>query len=66
MKVLVVILALILLVLHQDFWLWGNESLVLGFMPMGLAYHAAYSIACALMGALAIKYLWTKDKSDSE
>ena len=33
-------------------------ALVLGFLPVGLAYHAVYSIAAAGFWALAIKYAW--------
>ncbi len=30
--------------LHQDVWFWqAARPLVFGFLPVGLAYHAAYS-----------------------
>ena len=36
-------------VLHQDFWNWKKaEPLVFGFLPIGLAYHAGYSILAAV------------------
>lgn len=40
--------------LHQDLWLWrAARPLVFGFLPAGLAYHAAYCLAAtALMLAL--------------
>ncbi len=42
-----------LYLLHQDFWFWDQARLVLGFLPVGLAYHGAYCIAVAgLMWAL--------------
>ena len=47
MKKVVVLLAIVLAVLHQDFWNWNNSGLVFGFMPTGLFYHACYSIAAA-------------------
>jgi uncharacterized membrane protein YozB (DUF420 family) len=31
---------------------------VFGFLPVGLAFHAFFSIACAILGWLAIKYAW--------
>ena len=31
-----------MLFLHQDSWAWDDQSLVLGFMPIGLAYHAVF------------------------
>jgi hypothetical protein len=55
---LIVVLAIALGVLHQDFWWWDNDWLVMGFMPIGLAYHAAYSILAACLWALAIKIAW--------
>jgi len=57
--VLIAIIAFIaLFILHHDFWNWDNTALVLGFMPVGLAYHAAYSIAAALFWFLTTKYAW--------
>lgn len=47
-----------LFVLHQDFWLWDNKTLVLGFMPVGLFYHAMFSLAAGLVWALAVKFAW--------
>ncbi len=46
----------VFVVLHQDAWLWSDASLILGFLPAGLAYHAAYSIATAGLWALATRY----------
>ena len=40
--------------LHQDVWFWRTaRPLVFGFLPVALAYHAAYCLAAsALMWAL--------------
>jgi uncharacterized protein DUF3311 len=40
--------------LHHDVWFWRTaRPLVFGFLPIGLAYHAAYCVAAAaLMWAL--------------
>ena len=46
--------------MHQDFWWWDDESLMFGFLPVGLAFHALFSIACALLGWAAIKFAWPK------
>lgn len=44
------VLVVALYVLHQDVWLWRTaRPLVFGFLPIGLAYHAAYTIACSLL-----------------
>jgi len=58
MKPLIYLLFLLMLVLHQDSWAWDDQSLVLGFLPVGLAYHAGFSICCAILGGLAIKHVW--------
>ena len=55
---LIILLAIVLAVIHQDFWFWDDNSLVLGFMPIGLAYHAMYSIVAACLWGLAIKIAW--------
>jgi len=49
---------LILFIAHQDFWLWDDASLVMGFMPIGLAYHALFSLACSCLWALACFKAW--------
>ncbi len=61
MKHAVIGLAVVMLCLHQDIWLWDNTNMVFGFIPVGLAYHACFSIAVALLGWLAIKHLWPHD-----
>lgn len=38
---------LLLAILHQDSWLWNDGRVVLGFLPAGLAYHAAFSLVAA-------------------
>lgn len=48
----------LLFVLHQDFWWWADDTLVLGFMPVGLAWHAGFSIAAALLWLAALKFAW--------
>jgi len=55
---LVWIAAALLFTLHHDFWFWDDRSLVFGFLPVGLAYHAAYSIAAALLWLAAVKFAW--------
>jgi hypothetical protein len=50
-----------LFVLHQDFWNWDNRSLVLGWLPVGLAWHAGFSLAAALLWVAAIRWAWPRD-----
>lgn len=48
--------------LHQDWWNWEKvEPLVLGFLPVGLAYHVGYSVLAALLMAALVRWAWPKD-----
>ncbi len=49
---------LVLAILHQDFWNWDRADLVFGFMPMGLFYHACYSLVAAAFWAGVIFLAW--------
>jgi len=54
-------------VLHQDFWNWKSaEPLVFGFLPIGLAYHAGYSVLAAILMAILVKLAWPKHLEDVE
>ncbi|NIP84493.1 MAG: DUF3311 domain-containing protein [Planctomycetales bacterium] len=55
---LIIFLAVVLAILHQDFWFWDSDTLVGGFLPIGLAYHALYSVVAAGLWALAIGIAW--------
>ena len=57
-KALVWGLFLLMFLAHQDFWWWDDATMVLGFLPVGLAFHALFSIGCAALGWLAIKMAW--------
>jgi hypothetical protein len=62
---LLTLLVLVVYVLHQDFWNWKKtEPLVLGFLPIGLAYHAGYSILAAITMALLVRFAWPKHLED--
>ena len=58
MKWLLTLMVLAVYALHQDFWLWQDRSLVFGFLPVGLAYHAGYAIVAACMMAALVKFAW--------
>ena len=47
-----------LAIIHQDLWWWQNRTLVFGFLPLALAYHALYSIMAATLWALTVKFAW--------
>ena len=45
--------------LHQDYWFWFSaEPLVFGIFPIGLFYHAVYSIAVAVLMWVLIRFAW--------
>jgi hypothetical protein len=60
MKKLLLFLAVFALyVLHQDIWNWRRAApFVFGFIPIGLFYHACYSVAAALVLWLLVKHAW--------
>ena len=46
-------------VLHQDFWFWrSTRPLVFGFLPIGLAYHAAYTLAISVLMLYFVRRHW--------
>ena len=58
---LLTLLVVVVYVLHQDFWNWTRaEPLIFGFLPIGLAYHAGYSILAAATMAVLVKFAWPK------
>lgn len=61
---LFVVVFIILAVLHQDFWNWDNAKPVFGFLPVGLAYHAAYSLVAATFWAIVVKFAWPQKWED--
>jgi hypothetical protein len=47
--------------LHQDVWAFRSaRPLVFGFLPVGLAYHAAYSVVAALLMWLLVSAAWPR------
>ena len=46
---------------EEDFWNWTKaEPLVFGFLPIGLAYHAGYSVLATITMAVLVKFAWPK------
>jgi hypothetical protein len=47
--------------LHQDFWFWRSaRPLVFGFLPIGLFYHAAYTLASSALLWVIVRRYWPK------
>ena len=59
-------LLIVVALLHQDFWNWTDKSLVFGILPVGLAYHAAYSCLAAVMMWLLVKFAWPHELEHPE
>jgi len=55
-------LVVVLLILHQDNWFWNNDTLVFGFLPMGLFWHACISLAATATWFLATKIAWPAEE----
>lgn len=54
-------------VAHQDFWNWTRvEPLLFGFLPIGLWYHAAYSLLASALMWLLVKFAWPKSLEEIE
>ena len=52
--------------LHQDVWLWRSaRPLVFGFLPAGLAYHAAYTIGISLLMTVLVRTRWRSHLGDA-
>ena len=68
MKGFVILLLVVLGVLHHDVWWWGDTTVVFGFMPIGLAWHAGISLAAGLVWWLAVVFCWPEglDREDPE
>ena len=58
-------LVLLLVIVHQDNWLWNNDYLVFGCIPIGLFFHACISVAASATWFLATKIAWPEDVEES-
>jgi len=60
-------LLVVVYVLHQDFWNWKEAyPLIFGFLPIGLAYQAGYSILAAAVMAILVRTAWPKHLENVE
>jgi len=54
-------LVVLLLILHQDNWFWESDTLLFGFMPIGLFWHACISMGATATWFLATRIAWPFD-----
>jgi len=52
---------LLVTVLHVDLWWWDSTEIVLGFVPLTLAYQVGITLGAALAWALVMRHAWPKD-----
>jgi Protein of unknown function (DUF3311) len=59
MNLVAAALVAVFYVLHQDTWFWREaRPFVFGFLPVGLFYHAAYTVGCTLLLWLMVRIAW--------
>jgi hypothetical protein len=59
MKATLIAACVALYLLHQDFWFWRTaHPMAFGFLPIGLFYHAGYTVAVSVLMWLLVKYAW--------
>jgi hypothetical protein len=58
-RLLLVLLVLVFYALHQDIWFWRDvHPLVAGVLPVGLFYHAVYTLAISGLVWLLVRFAW--------
>jgi len=52
--------------LHQDIWFWRSaRPLVFGVLPVGLAWHAGYTLAVSVVMAILVRRAWPAHLEDA-
>jgi hypothetical protein len=65
-RALILAFFLLLFALHQDSWWKADATLVLGVLPISLAYHTVWTLLIALGWWLVGKYCWPKNLDDED
>ena len=59
MRSVAIAAVVVLYMLHQDVWFWREaRPLVFGFLPIGLFYHAVFTLASSGALWLLVRYAW--------
>ena len=65
MNLVAILMVAALYLLHQDVWLWQTaRPLVFGFLPIGLAYHAAFTLVTSLALLALVRLTWPTHLDD--
>ena len=55
---------IVVYLLHNDIWLWGDSTIVLG-LPVSLLYHVVYGLVVAVLMAVLVRFAWPiSERSD--
>jgi len=58
-RLLLTLVVIALYVSHQDIWNWRKVyPMAFGFVPIGLFYHACFTVASALVMWMLVTYAW--------
>ena len=59
MTVVAAVVVAVFYAMHQDVWFWREaRPLVFGFLPIGLFYHAAYTVATSIVLWVLVRLAW--------
>jgi hypothetical protein len=56
----------VMVILHQDVWFWTNKTLLFGCVPIGLAYHAGFTVLAAITLFVFTRTIWPKHLEEEE
>jgi hypothetical protein len=58
-RLLLTLVVVALYISHQDIWNWRKVyPMAFGFVPIGLFYHACFTVASALVMWMLVTYAW--------
>ena len=64
---LVLVACLLFLALQQDVWFWEDDATwFFGFLPVGIAFHAVYTLGLALFWYGVVTVAWPSGLDDEE
>ena len=66
MKWLLALAVIAVVFLHQDLWFWSDKTLVLGILPIGMAYHLGYSVLAAATLWALVRFAWPAHLEEDE
>lgn len=58
-RLLLTLVVIALYISHQDIWNWRKVyPMAFGFLPIGLFYHACFTVAAALVMWMLVAHAW--------